>query len=187
MVKYKISIIFLLIFSLGFLSQVKAQSRSIYTVLQAGGIFGLKSTLDKAVSGYQVQFVLGQNYNDRTFLGLGIANEIYRGGTVMDEGIQRGRRMSTLPLTVDFRQCIAQVTTFGQLGLVGGIGYAMPLGGDYFHGLSAKAGLSYAQMLIDRSNLNFTLAYGYQNFDSRLSQASFGQHQIHLTVGLFSF
>lgn len=187
MVRNKLVIVFLLIFSLGCLSSAEAQTRSIYTVLQAGGIFGLQSTLDKAVSGYQVQFIIGQNYNDRTFVGLGIANEIYRGGTVVDEGIRRSRRMSTLPLTVDFRQFVSQVTPFGQLGLVGGLGYAMPLGGDYFHGLSAKAGLSYAHMLIDRSNLNFTLAYGYQQFDSRLSQASFGQHQIHLTVGLFSF
>ncbi|HZH54719.1 MAG TPA: hypothetical protein VFD72_03640 [Sphingobacteriaceae bacterium] len=183
----KVIVVLWLIFCVGFGQQAGAQTRSIYTVLQAGGIIGLQSDLEKAVSGYQLQFIVGQNYNDRTFVGFGIANEVYRGGTVEEAGIKRSHRMNTLPLTIDFRQAVAQVTAFGQLGLVGGLGYAMPLGGEYYHGLSAKAGLTYAQMLIDRSHLKFTLAYGYQQFDSNIIRDSFGQHQLHLTVGLFSF
>lgn len=169
-----------------------AQSRfrpSNYTVLQAGGLYGIQSTGDaNRMNGYQFQFVFGRNLGDRTYLGLGVANDVYRGTSELTNGTTATRRMNTLPVFADFRQTLADLSIMGRLGMVAGAGYAPGLGGDYFRGFMGKVGLTYSHLLADRSDIQFSLGYGIQQFDSSyLQQPSFFQHNLFLTIGLFVY
>ena len=72
--KYALITAFLL-FCLCF--QANAQRRNTYTLLQAGGIFGVANSGDQRVMhGYQFQFAFGRNFYDRMYLGLGIGNDV---------------------------------------------------------------------------------------------------------------
>ena len=165
---------------------VSAQQNN-YTVLQAGGILGLQASSGDALSGYQLQFIFGKNFNDQTFLGAGLGTHVYRGGTEITPGQNSQRRVNTLPIFVDFRQKVAAVSPLGYMGVMANAGYAPSLGGNYYRGFSGKAGLTYSQMLLNRNDLVFTLAYGYQQFGSRYVHSAFNQHEVHLTVGLFVY
>lgn len=161
--------------------------RSNYTIVQAGGLFGVQASRDKPLNGYQFQFVFGKNYADRTFTGLGIGTDVYRGQTTISNGNNTVSQINTLPIFLDFRQVIAPVSILGNLGLVANAGYAPGLGGNYYRGFMGKAGLTYSHLLIQSSDLQFSLGYGFQQFDSRFVQTGFHQHQIFLTVGLFVY
>lgn len=162
---------------------------SNYTVLQAGGLFGLESSTSvEPMNGYQFQFVFGKQLGEQTYLGLGIGNDVYRGTTELASGMKATRRMNTLPIFVDFRKTVFNVSVLGRLGLVADAGYAPGIGGDYFRGFMGKAGMTYSHLLADRSDLQFSLGYGVQQFDSSyLQQSSFYQHNIFFTVGLFVY
>lgn len=167
---------------------VKAQGgRNNYTLLQAGGLFGVQTSRGKPLNGYQIQFVFGKNYGDRTFTGIGVGNEVYRGQTTISYGTQTLSQINTLPVFVDFRQVIAPVSIMGNLGLMANAGYAPGVGGHYYRGFMGKAGLTYSHLLIQDSDLKFSLGYGFQQFNSRFVQTGFHQHHIFLTVGLFVY
>lgn|SRR5690554_639593 len=161
--------------------------RANYTIVQAGGMFGVQTSRGKPLNGYQFQFVFGKNYADRTFAGFGIGNDVYRGQTTISDGNKTISQINTLPIFADFRQVIAPVSIMGKLGLMANAGYAPGLGGSYYRGFLGKAGLTYSHLLIDDSDLLFSLGYGVQQFNSRFVQTGFFQHQIFLTVGLFVF
>lgn len=77
-----------------FCLSVQAQRRGTYTVLQAGGMFGLSTTSEQsAMHGYQFQFAFGRNFYDRMFLGLGIGNDVYRGRSILVDGSRSTRRI----------------------------------------------------------------------------------------------
>lgn len=163
-----------------------AQRRDTYTVLQAGGIFGMATTGDQnAMHGYQFQFAFGRNFYDRMYLGLGIGNDVYRGRATLADGNRSTRRVNTLPIFADFRVPVAEVSPLGRFGLLANAGYAPSIGADYFKGVVAKAGVTYGHMLVGGSDLLFSAGYGFQQFDSRFSDRSFHQHNIFITVGLF--
>lgn len=163
-----------------------AQRRDTYTVLQAGGTFGMATSGDQnAMHGYQVQFAFGRNFYDRMYLGLGIGNDVYRGRATLSDGSRSTRRVNTLPIFADFRVPVAQVSALGRFGLLANAGYAPSIGADYFKGFLAKAGLTYGHMLVGGSDLLFSAGYGFQQFGSRFLDRSFHQHNIFLTVGLF--
>lgn len=166
---------------------VQAQSRPTYTVLEAGGIFGLSNSGSQAnMHGYQFHFVFGRNFYDKAFLGLGIGNDVYRGRSTQVDGRRSVHRVNTLPLFADFRVPLAPVSALGMLGVKVNAGYAPSIGGDYFKGFLAKAGLTYAHLLAEQSDLLFTVGYGLQQFDSRFAgYQSFHQHNVFITVGLF--
>ena len=163
-----------------------AQRRGTYTQLQAGGIFGLSATGGQApMHGYQFQFAFGRNFYDRMYLGLGISNDVYRGRTTLADGSRSTRRVNTLPIFADFRAPIARLSALGTLGTVVDAGYAPSIGNDYFKGFVGKAGITYAHLLVEGSDLLFSAGYGFQQFDSRFSASTFNQHSVFLTVGLF--
>lgn len=164
----------------------QAQRRGTYTLLQAGGIFGMATTSDQnPMHGYQFQFAFGRNFYDRMYLGLGISNDVYRGKTTLGDGRRSTRRVNTLPIFADFRVPFAQLSPLGTLGVVANAGYAPSIGNDYFKGVVAKAGITYGHMLVLGSDLLFSAVYGFQQFDSRFSSRSSHQHNVFLTVGLF--
>lgn len=163
-----------------------AQQRGTYTLLQAGGIFGMATSVDQPVMhGYQFQFMFGRNFYDRMYLGLGIGNDVYRGRATLADGSRSTRRVNTLPIFADFRVPVAEVSTLGQLGVLVNAGYAPSVGADFFKGFVGKAGITYGHMLVGDSDLLFSTGYGFQQFDSRFAGSTFYQHSIFLTVGLF--
>lgn len=163
-----------------------AQRRGTYTLLQAGGIFGMATSADQPVMhGYQFQFAFGRNFYDRMYLGLGIGNDVYRGRATLADGTRSTRRINTLPIFADFRVPVADVSALGRFGLLANAGYAPSIGADYFRGFMGRAGVTYGHMLVGGSDLLFSTGYGFQQFDSRFSGNNFYQHSIFLTVGLF--
>src|SRR5690606_13040214 len=166
--------------------QAQAQRRGTYTLLQAGGIFGMATSADQSVMhGYQFQFAFGRNFYDRMYLGLGISNDVYRGRATLADGRRSTRRVNTLPIFADFRMPVAQVSPLGRFGVVANAGYAPGIGADFFRGSMAKAGLTYGHLLVGGSDLLFSTGYGFQQFDSRFAGHTFHQHSVFLTVGLF--
>lgn len=168
------------------LPQAQAQSRRTYTVIQAGGLIGLSTTSAHApMHGYQIQFSFGRNFHDRVYAGLGLSQDIYRGRSVMADGSRSTRRINTLPIFGEVRAPLTNIGMLGSLGAVANLGYAPPMGAEYFGGFMGKAGLSYGHMLIDRSDLLFSVGYAFQQFDSRFSMAPFSQHNAFISIGLF--
>ncbi len=164
----------------------QGQRRGTYTVLQAGGIFGLATTSEQSpMHGYQFQFAFGRNFYDRMYLGLGISNDVYRGRTTLADGNRSTRRVNTIPIFIDFRVPVAQLSPLGTFGVLANAGYAPSIGNDYFKGVVAKAGITYAQLLVAGSDLQFSAGYGFQQFDTRFLGNTFHQHNVFLTVGLF--
>lgn len=171
---------------LSFCLPAQAQRRSTYTVLQAGGMFGLSTTGDQsAMHGYQFQFAFGRNFYDRMYLGLGIGNDVYRGRSTLADGSRSTRRVNTLPIFADFRVPFARISPLGTLGGVVDAGYAPSIGADYFKGFMGKAGITYSQLLVEGSGLQFSAGYGFQQFDFHSSGSGFTQHNVFITVGLF--
>ncbi|MFB2118639.1 hypothetical protein [Parapedobacter sp. 2B3] len=163
-----------------------AQRRGTYTLLQAGGIFGVATSADQSVMhGYQFQFAFGRNFYDRMYLGLGVGNDVYRGSATLGDGSRSTRRVNTLPIYADFRVPVAEVSALGAFGVLANAGYAPSIGADFFRGFTARAGITYGHMLIGGSDLLFSTGYGFQQFDSRFAGNSFYQHSVFLTVGLF--
>ncbi|SFC54191.1 hypothetical protein SAMN05421747_11417 [Parapedobacter composti] len=166
--------------------QAQAQRRGSYTLLQAGGIYGLATTADHDPRhGYQFQFMFGRNFYDRLYLGLGIGNEVYRGRTTLANGNRSTHRVNTLPIFADFRAPIAQLSPLGRLGTMVNAGYAPSIGSDYFRGFMGKAGLTYGHLLVDGSSLLISAGYGFQQFGSRFFSDRHVQHNLFVTVGLF--
>lgn len=169
-----------------FLLEAGAQSRRTYTAIQAGGLFGLHSTSDQSpMHGYQIQFSFGRNFHDRAYAGIGLSQDIYRGTSVMPDGKRSTRRTNALPIFGELRVPLSNIGMLGSLGSVVNLGYAPPMGADYFGGFVGRAGLSYGHMLADRSDLLFSVGYGFQQFDSRFSEATFSQHNAFISIGLF--
>lgn len=177
----------LLVLSLFAAVTLHAQSRSNYSIVQAGALIGLDNQVGEAQSGYQFQFVFGKNYYDKTFLGLGIANEVYRAKPLPSNTSGTSGKLNTLPIFVDFRQELTSVNAFGNLGLMANAGYAPGLGGNYYKGAMAKAGLTYSHLLADGSDLQFSVGYGLQQFDNRFIQKSYTKSLVFITVGLFTY
>lgn len=164
----------------------QAQQRaSTYTLIQGGGLYGVSNSKQDPLHGYQFQFVIGRNMDDRYFVGLGVGNDIYRGAGV--SGGSRGSRVSFLPLFIDYRMPIVQMTAVSRLGMMANAGYAPRIGGDFYDGGMGKVGLTYSQLLIDRSDVHISLGYGFQQFNSKFIANRFHQRHVFLTVGLFVY
>src|SRR5690606_2155131 len=165
---------------------LQAQRRETYTLLQAGGIFGMATSAEQSVMhGYQFQFAFGRNFYDRMYLGLGIGNDVYRGRATLANGQRSTRRVNTLPIVADFRLPVGRLSPLGRFGVLANAGYAPSIGNDYFKGFVAKAGITYGHLLVEGSDLLFSAGYGFQQFGTRFSGNTFHQHSVSLTVGLF--
>ena len=166
---------------------LQAQQRGVYTVLQAGGMFGVSATNDQSTMyGYQFQVVFGRNFYDRMYLGIGLGNDVYRGrSSVQVNGSRSSRRINTLPIYADFRVPFAGLSPVGTFGILADAGYAPSIGADFFKGFVGKAGITYSLFLAEGSDLQFSAGYGIQQFDSRFSGNAYSQHNVFITVGLF--
>lgn len=176
-----------LVLLFGMIQVVQAQRLPNYTVLQAGGIFGVNSSEDKPMNGYQFQFVFGKHLYEKTFFGLGIGNDVYRGNTTLPNGGNSTLRMNVLPIFADFRQAAFDVSILSKVGFVANAGYAPSLGSNYYQGFMGKVGMTYSLLLADNSDLQFTLGVGSQHFDSRYINKKSHQYHVFLTVGLFTY
>lgn len=177
---------FALVISVCFAMYGNAQNRGTYTLIQAGGNIGLASSNDlPPMHGYQFNFTFGRNFYDRMYLGLGIGSDVYRGRTTQADGSRSTRRVNTLPIFADFRVPFAQLSPLGAFGVAANAGYAPSIGGDYFKGFVAKAGVTYAHLLVEGSDLLISAGYGFQQIDSRFVGNAFNQHNVFITVGLF--
>lgn len=178
----------LCLFLVGAGTATQAQQLSNYTVLQAGGIYGVTAhNQDKPMNGYQFQFVFGKHLQEKTFFGLGIGADVYRGKSVLPNGQPSVLRKNTLPIFLDFRQHAFDVSILGKMGLMASAGYAPSISGDYFRGFMGKAGITYSHLFIEQSDLQFTLGMGTQQFASRFLQQKSHQYHVFLTVGLFVY
>lgn len=157
--------------------EAAAQSSRTYTVIQAGGIFGLGTTGDiTPMHGYQVQLSFGRNFQDRIYAGIGLSQDVYRSSA----------RRNTLPIFTEVRAPLTNIGMLGSLGVMGSVGYAPPLGLEYYGGMMGKAGFTYGHLLADRSDLLFSVGYGFQQFNSRHAfHQAFSQHNVFISVGLF--
>ncbi|SKB58483.1 hypothetical protein SAMN05660226_02208 [Parapedobacter luteus] len=171
---------------IGFCFHAQAQQRGTYTLLQAGGLFGLSTTSDQSpMHGYQFQFSFGRNFYDDVYVGLGIGTDVYRGRTTLADGTRSTRRVNTLPIFADVRLPLAQLSPLGTVGVLANVGYAPSIGSDYFKGFVGKVGVTYGHLLMEGSDLLFSAGYGFQQFDTRFLGNTFSQHNVFLTVGLF--
>lgn len=165
---------------------LRAQSSRFYTVIQAGGIYGVHTTSAlKPMHGFQFQLVFGRNFRDKAYLGIGVGNDTYRGKTQVENGNIVERRIQTFPLFADFRAPLFEAGMLGRVTAFANAGYAPNLSAQYMQGSLAKLGLSYEHLLAYRSNLKFSVGYGIQNFNSRNLASRFSQQQITLNIGLF--
>jgi hypothetical protein len=169
-------------------SYAQGSGKSLYTILQAGGMYGMQQSNPdiNPMNGYQFQFIIGKPAGfSGTYLGLGIGNDVYRGSSTLSNGTKLNRKVNTLPLFLDARQDIANISVLGALGLMANAGYALPIGGDFYHGFMGKAGLTYGHLLVDKSQLLFSLGWGAQEFRARfLEQGNSFQQHFFLTIGL---
>lgn len=169
-------------------SYAQRSGKSLYTVLQAGGMYGVQQSnpdIDP-MNGYQFQFIIGKPVGFAgTYLGLGIGNDVYRGSSTLSNGTKVNRKVNTLPLFLDVRQDVANLSVLGAVGLMANAGYALPIGGEFHHGFMGKAGLTYGHLLVDKSRLLFGVGWGAQELRARfLEQGNSVQQHLFLTIGL---
>jgi hypothetical protein len=183
-IKNLICLLFVFIASNNLLAQTRTPS---YSVVQAGGLFGLDNQVGEAQNGYQFQFIFGKNYWDRTFVGLGVANEVFRVKPLPSISSSKSGKINTLPIFADIRQQILPVSPLGNLGAFANAGYALGLGGNFYRGWMGKAGLTYSHLLIGGSDLQFSVGYGVQQFEHRFLLKPYTKPHVFITLGLFSY
>jgi len=177
-----VMMMFFFIFSI---NKIQAQTRSFYTVIQAGGMLGVQTNKDlDPLNGFQFQFIFGQGINNKFYYGFGLGSDTYRGSVVDSDGTKHNRKTQMLPLFADFRVPVSEVGMLGRLTAFGNVGYAPKLSNQYMKGGLGKVGLSYEHLLADNSFLKLSLGYGVQDFRGLTSQSSFLQQQVSLQIGL---
>jgi|GEM_PF-323000 len=185
MIKKRILICF--IFFIYCCGTLHAQGRTIYTVVEAGGMFGInkQNSLgnDQSLNGYKFHLMIGRNFNDKLSVGFGLGNEVYKAGK---SDMPFSTRFSMLPFLADVRVPISRHFLSGSLRFVGNAGYAPRIGNDMFKGASALGGISYHHPLsFNGPDLLFTLGYGFQQIVLPYQPNNLQLHSASLTVGLF--
>ncbi len=178
-----------MIILLGFGVSIQAQGPNpLYTLIQGGGIYGISTGPSADIPkmhGYQFQFVIGRNFDDRHFVGIGIGNDVYRQKSVLEGG--QLNKISFLPIFLDYRLPFWRPGPLSQLGGMANAGYAPFVGSHFSEGFMGKIGLTYSQMLVDRSDLHLSVGYGFQEVGSRFRAQPFVQQNLFVTVGLFVY
>lgn len=170
----------------------KAQS-SYYTLIQGGANIGLANEGYKgSFSGYSVNFVLGKNYNDRAYLGLGIGNERLKGNyQTKDPNHAKVNQVAPydrqlFPIFVDGRLPFAAFNTSSKIGLLANGGYAPSIGANYDKGFLFKGGFFYLHENLTSIDWTVSAAYGYQELaGNRIDVGKNIQHQqLNITIGI---
>ncbi|GAA4781664.1 hypothetical protein GCM10023231_06600 [Olivibacter ginsenosidimutans] len=164
-----------------------AQGRKVYTVLEAGGMFGLNQPDalggNRSLNGYKFHLMIGRNFNDHVYVGFGLGNEVYK---AKKSNVPFASRFSMLPFLADVRVPIDKNFFSGGLYLIANAGYAPRIGSDMFKGASALGGLNYRHPLsFNGPDLFLTLGYGYQQIVLPYQVKNVQQQSVSLTIGLF--
>lgn len=163
------------------------QGRGSYIVVEAGGMLGLnkQSALanDQALNGYKFHLMIGRNFNDRFYFGLGLGNEVYRASASAGPF---SSRFGILPFLADFRMPLHHNFLSGNWSVVANAGYAPRIGNDLFRGALAHGGISYGYPLsFNGPDVFLTLGYGWQQLVLPYQSNNLQQQSISLTLGVF--
>jgi len=170
-----------------------AQS-SYYTFIQGDANIGLANKGYKGTfSGYSASLVVGKNFDDRAFIGIGIGSERLKGSytkannSSFDAAIERANYIQDLlPIFIDGRIPIAALSTVSKIGILANAGYAPSVGARYDKGFLFRSGLFYLHESDNKFDWTVSAAYGYQQLTrNRLDIGThFQQQQINITLGI---
>lgn len=184
----------LLLFILSLTTIAAHAQTSYYTLLQGGTNIGVANKGYKGTfSGYSASIVIGKNFNDRAYLGIGIGNERLKGSYdkeishSSDGSIGKANYIQDLfPLFVDGRLPIASFSSMSKIGLLANGGYAPRIGARYDRGILFRGGLFYLHENISKFDWIVSAAYGYQELANNL--IDIGKHiqhqQFNISVGI---
>ena len=169
----------------------KAQS-SMYTIIQGGGNLGFANEGYKgAFNGYSAHFIVGKNYNDRAYLGLGLGNERLKGNYETndphheDYGVKKfSYDQNLFPIFVDARLPFGEFNPTSKIGILANAGYAPKLSAQYDKGFLFKAGFFYLNDAPGRTNWTISAAYGYQQLTKNIYMKDFQHQHFNVSVGL---
>lgn len=182
----------LLVVGFVFLSQMLFAQRSFYTIFQAGGQFGFANEgYQGAFNGYSVHFILGQNFGEQAFLGLGLGNETFRGSYQTNDPhhsdqTKRSYDAYMMPIFVDGRLPIGYLSNSSRIGLLVNGGYAPKIGPVYDKGFLFKGGFFYLYETARRTNFTASATYGYQQLTQNIHDPSrdFQHQHFNISVGV---
>lgn len=173
------------------LVQVNGQT-SVYTLIQAGGNLGFANEGYKgAFNGYTMHFVLGKNYYDRAYLGVGVGNESFDGKYKTNDPYAEDQKeyaysKRVLPIYIDGRLPIGVVGQYSSIGIYANGGYAPDLGASYDRGFMFKGGFFYLYNLKSGLGINASAAYGYQQLTEKkiIDNRDFQHQHFNISVGI---
>ncbi len=164
-----------------------AQS-SLYTVLQGGGTFGFSNEGYKgAFNGYSLHFIMGKNFNQKAYLGLGVGNETFKGDYQTNDPHNADQRSypfetNTFPIFIDGRLPFGVVGEQSSIGLLANFGYAPSIALRYHQGVMFKGGFFYVLDLGGAPKFTVSATYAYQQLKKRAIDF---QHQaFNVSVGI---
>lgn len=166
-------------------------AQSMYTIIQGGGNLGFANEGYKgSFSGYSAHFIIGRNYNDKAYLGLGLGNERFKGDYQTNDPHDNNQREYTydqnmFPIFVDGRLPFGEFTPTSKIGLLANVGYAPSLSAQYDKGFLFKGGFFYLQDNPGKMDWTISAAYGYQQLTKNVHARKDFQHQhFNVTFGL---
>lgn len=169
---------------------VYAQS-STYFMMQGGANLGFANEGYKgAFHGYSAHFIVGKNFSDRAYLGLGLGNERFRGdyqtNNPYDDNPQEyNYDQNMFPIFIDGRLPFGEFTPNSRIGLLVNTGYAPSLSAMYDKGFLFKGGFFYLHERPARMDWTISAAYGYQQLTKNMHARKDFQHQhFNVTFGL---
>lgn len=167
-----------------------AQS-NVYFLMQGGANLGFANEGYKgAFNGYSAHFIVGKNFSDRAYLGLGLGNERFRGDYQTNDPHDKDQRkfkydQNMLPIFIDGRLPFGEFTPNSRIGLLVNAGYAPSLGAMYDKGFLFKGGFFYLHERPTRMDWTISAAYGYQQLTKNMHARKDFQHQhFNVTFGL---
>lgn len=167
-----------------------AQSK-VYFLMQGGANLGFANEGYKsAFNGYSAHFIVGKNFSDRAYLGLGLGNERFRGDYQTNDPHDKDQRkfkydQNMLPIFIDGRLPFGEFTPNSRIGLLVNAGYAPSLSAMYDKGFLFKGGFFYLHERPTRMDWTISAAYGYQQLTKNMHARKDFQHQhFNVTFGL---
>lgn len=167
-----------------------AQS-STYTIFQGGGTLGFANEGYKgAFNGYALNIIMGKNFNEKGYLGIGVGNERLKGSYQTNDPheVDQARYnydQNLFPLFVDGRLPIGIVGHSSRIGMLANAGYAPRLSAMYDKGFLFKAGFFYLHESPRMTDIIVSANYGYQQLTKNLHAPKDFQHQhFNVSIGL---
>ena len=183
-----------IIFSLFFMagSYMAFAQSDMYFIVQGGGNLGFANEGYKgAFNGYSAHFIVGKNYSDRAYLGLGLGNERLAGTYQTNDPHNADQRsfkydQNLFPIFVDGRLPFGEFGSASRIGLLTNIGYAPRLSAQYDKGFLFKGGFFYLYGRPSRADWTISAAYGYQQLTKNVHppHKDFQHQHFNISLGL---